>query len=115
LRKNHKTDNQGEFPDFNEFTLYMIFKNFHVNKVDRKKKCYDEKIFKSPEINFLNYFLFFSGQKLKIEILARIKYFLSFSGQNLSVPVRMYLSGPYLAIIGKVIYRVNCLNVKYHI
>ena len=51
-------------------------------KVDGKKKCYDEKIFKSSEINFLNYFLFFSGQKLKMEILARIKYFLSFSGQN---------------------------------
>ena len=26
------------------------------NKVDGKKKCYDEKIFKSSEINFLNYF-----------------------------------------------------------
>ena len=25
-------------------------------KVDGKKKCYDEKIFKSPEINFPNYF-----------------------------------------------------------
>ena len=27
----HKNDNKSEFPDFNEFTLHMIFKNFHEN------------------------------------------------------------------------------------
>ena len=31
LRKNHKNDNLVEFLDFYEFTLFMIFKNFHEN------------------------------------------------------------------------------------
>ena len=30
-----KNDNQGEFPDFNEFTLYMIFEIFHENSHDQ--------------------------------------------------------------------------------
>ena len=31
LSENHKNDNNGEFWDFNEFTLYMIFKIFDKN------------------------------------------------------------------------------------
>ena len=27
--RNHENDNLGEFSDFYEFILYMIFKNFH--------------------------------------------------------------------------------------
>ena len=33
--KNHKNDNKGESLDFDEFTLYMIFKNFYENSDDR--------------------------------------------------------------------------------
>ena len=29
--KNHKNSNLGESSDFNQITLYMIFKNFHEN------------------------------------------------------------------------------------
>ena len=36
---------------------FQKFRNFEFCPgVDEKKKCYDEKIFKSSEINFLNYF-----------------------------------------------------------
>ena len=31
----HKNDNQREFWDFNEFTLYMIFEIFHENRHDQ--------------------------------------------------------------------------------
>ena len=31
LRVNRNNDNQGEFPDFNDFTLYMVFEIFHEN------------------------------------------------------------------------------------
>ena len=29
FERNHKNDNKGRFPDFYEFTLYMILKNFY--------------------------------------------------------------------------------------
>ena len=35
LRKNHKNDNKGGFPDLRDFILYMIFKILHENSLYR--------------------------------------------------------------------------------
>ena len=55
--KNHKNDNSGEFPDFYECTLYIIFEIFHGNSLYRndhfqKKRENHRWIRKNPGYHF---------------------------------------------------------------